>query len=107
MKKKLDPTLIYVLSIVGILCCCFGGLGIFLAVPAYFMANGKIKGAQLSPDEYEGNIKAMNTAKIVALVAVIINVLYLIYTIYAISTVGWDEMMEQSRQMMEQIETAQ
>jgi len=35
MKKKLNPTLIYVLSILGFLCCCVGGS--FLGIPAYFI----------------------------------------------------------------------
>lgn len=105
MKKKLNPTLVYVLSIIGLLCCCFGGLGVLLSAPAYFIAGSKIKAAQLNPEEYEGNVSAMNTAKIVALVSMIINILYLGWTIYQISTVGWDEMMEQSRQIMEQYET--
>ena len=107
MKKQLNPTLVYVLSIIGLLCCCFGGLGVLLAAPAYFIANNKIKDAQLHPDDYEGDLKSMNTAKTVALVVMIINVLYLIYTIYQVSTVGWDEMMEKSRQMMEQYQNQQ
>lgn len=44
----------------------------------------------------------MKTAKTVAMIILIINLIYLAMTIYQISTVGWDEMMEQSRQMMEQ-----
>ena len=107
MKKQLNPTLTYVLSILGLLCCCFGGLGVILAAPAYFIANNKIKDAQLNPDSYEGNLNAMSTAKTIALVVLIINVLYLIYTIYQISTVGWDEMMERSREMMEQYQNQQ
>lgn len=107
MKKKLNPTLVYVLSIIGLLCCCFGGLGILLSAPAYFIANNQVKAAQLNPNDYEGDVNGMNTAKTVALVIMIINVLYLAYTIYQISTVGWDEMMEQSRQMMEQYQQAQ
>lgn len=104
MKKKLNPTLVYVLSIIGLLCCCFGGLGVLLSAPAFFIAQNQIKAAQLNPEAYEGDIKAMETAKTVAMVIMIINVLYLVYTIYQISTVGWDEMMEQSRQIMEQYE---
>ena len=103
MKKQLNPTLVYVLSVLGLLCCCLGGLGALLSGPAYFIANNKIKDAQLNPDDYEGDIKAMNTAKIVALVITIINVLLLIRTIYVISTVGWDEM---SRTFMEAMEEA-
>ncbi|WP_290700645.1 CCC motif membrane protein [Lacinutrix sp.] len=107
MKKQLNPTLVYVLSIIGLLCCCFGGLGIFLSAPAYFVANGKIKDAQLNPNDYEGNTKKMETAKLIALIVSIICILNLIYTIYSISTVGWDEMTEQFRQAMEEAQSAQ
>ena len=100
--KKLNPTLIYVLSIVSLLCCCFGGLGIFLAGPAYFMANSKLKDAQLNPEAYEGDTKAMNTAKTVALVALIINLISVAWTIYTIATGGWDEFTSTFEQAMEQ-----
>jgi len=52
MKKSLNTTLIYVLSILGLLCCCFAGLGFLLSGPAYLIANKKLKEAQLNPDGY-------------------------------------------------------
>ncbi len=103
MKKQLNPTLVYVLSVIGFLCCCFGGLGFLLSMPAYFIADNKIKGATANPDEYEGDINSMNTAKIVALVVTIINVLHFLYSIYHLSTGGWEESQEQWRQIMEQM----
>ncbi len=103
MKKSLNTTLIYILSILGLLCCCFGGLGFLLSGPAYLMANKKLKDAQLNPDDYEGNINAMETAKTVALVVLIINVLYLLYTIYSIATGDFSEVQEEWRKMMEEI----
>ena len=103
MKKSLNTTLIYILSILGLLCCCFGGLGFLLSGPAYLMANKKLKDAQLNPDNYEGNINAMETAKTVALVVLIINVLYLLYTIYSIATGDFSEVQEEWRKMMEEI----
>lgn len=103
MKKSLNTTLIYILSILGLLCCCFGGLGFLLSGPAYLMANKKLKDAQLNPEDYEGNINAMETAKTVALVVLIINVLYLLYTIYSITTGDFSEVQEEWRKMMEEI----
>ena len=103
MKKSLNTTLIYILSILGLLCCCFGGLGFLLSGPAYLMANKKLKDAQLNPDDYEGNINAMETAKTVALVVLIINVLYHLYTIYSIATGDFSEVQEEWRKMMEEI----
>ena len=60
-----------------------------------------MKDATNNPEGYE-NIDGMKTAKTIALVAVIINAMYLVWTIYRISTIGWDELMEQSRMQMEQ-----
>ncbi|WP_250432370.1 CCC motif membrane protein [Hanstruepera flava] len=101
MKKQLNTTLIYVLSIFGLLCCCFGGLGIILSAPAYFMANKKIKDAQLNPDDYEGDLKAMNTAKTVALVVTIICGITLLYNIYDLATGGYQERVEMFNEFME------
>jgi flagellar biosynthesis protein FlhB len=102
MKKSLNPTLVYVLSILGLLCCCLGGLGIFLSGPAFYIAHTKVKDAQLNPEDYDGDINAMNTAKIIALVVFILNVVLLIRFIYVISTNDWEEIMEQSRVLMEE-----
>jgi len=107
MKKQLNPTLTYVLSIIGLLCCCFGGLGVLLSAPAYFIANNKIKDAQLNPDDYDGDINAMNTAKTIALIVTIICILYLIYNIYYLSTGGWEESMQRYQEMMEEYQAQQ
>jgi len=102
-KQKLNATIVYILAILGFLCCCFGGLGFIFAGIAFFMAQSKLKEAYANPENYE-NIEGMKTAKIVALVVLIINLLYFIRVIYVISTVGLDVMMEQSREMIEQFQ---
>ena len=79
-KQKLNTTAVYILSVVSILCCCFGGIGIIPAGIAYYIANGKMKDASHNPDEYE-NISGMKTAKTVAMVALIINAVYLFWTV--------------------------
>ncbi|WP_203258236.1 CCC motif membrane protein [Hyunsoonleella ulvae] len=102
-QQKLNPAIVYVLAIIGLLCCCIGGFGLIPAGIAFFIAQSKLKSAQLNPENFDpANVKSMNTAKTIALVILIINVLYLIFTIYRISTVGWDELMRQSQEMMEQ-----
>ena len=103
MKEQLNPTLVYVLAILGFLCCCFGGLGFIPSGIAFFIAQSKLKLAKGNPENYE-NIKSMDTAKIVALVILIINLLMVIRLVYVISTIGWDELLEQSRDMMEQMQ---
>lgn len=105
MKKNLNPTLVYVLSIAGFVCCCLGGA--FLSIPAYFIANNKIKDAQLNPGDYEDgiDINAMKTAKTVALISSIIGIIVLIRIIYVLATNDmdelrqvWEDAMEQARQ---------
>ena len=76
-KQKLNPTIVYVLAIVGLLCCCFAGSGFILSGVAFIIAHNKIKQVQANPEDYDvASVKAMNTAKTVALVILIINVLY-------------------------------
>ncbi|KJD36278.1 Interferon-induced transmembrane protein [Tamlana sedimentorum] len=102
-QQKLNPTIVYVLALIGLLCCCIGGSGFILSGIAFYIAQNKIKEAKLNPENYDQvSIKSMNTAKIVALIILIINVLYLIITVYRISTIGWDELIQQSQEMMEQ-----
>jgi hypothetical protein len=103
MKKQLNTTLIYILSIAGFICCCFGGA--VLSIPAYFMAAKKVKDAELNPDEYEGDLKAMKTAKLVAMISAIISTLILIRIVYVIATSDmdelqrtWEDAIEQARQ---------
>lgn len=105
-NQKLNPAIVYVLAILGLLCCCFGGLGFILALIAFVIANSKLNAAKANPENYDqASVKAMNTAKVLALVVLVINIAYLVMTIYRISTVGWDEILEQSRQLMEQYQT--
>ena len=107
-QQKLNPTIVYVLAILGLLCCCFAGLGFILAGIAFFIATSKLKEAKLNPENFEpASIKAMDTAKIVALVILIINLLYFVMSIYRIYTVGWDEIMRQSQEIMEQWQQSQ
>ncbi|WP_299113846.1 CCC motif membrane protein [uncultured Winogradskyella sp.] len=91
-QQKLNPAMVYVLSIVGLLCCCFGGLGVFLSGPAFFMAKNGLKKASENPDDYDQtSVNSMNTAKIVALIITIICAITLLYNIYDLSTGGFEE----------------
>ena len=105
-QQKLSPTTVYVLSILSLLCCCFGGLGFILAGIAFYIAQNKLNQVKADPDDYDPNsVKAMNSAKIVAMVILIINILYLCWTLYRIYTIGWDVIMENSRDVWEQMQT--
>ncbi len=97
MNKELKPTIVYVLSSISILCCCFAGLGILLAGPAFLIANSKLKTA----DGTELGYKSMKSAKTFALVMLIINGLYLLWSIYSLATTDWDVFMEQYRNALD------
>ncbi len=101
--KKLNTTGIYVFAVLSLLCCCFGGLGVFLALPAFLIANSKYNEVSNNLESYEDDaLSTMNTAKIVALVALIVNGLYFLYNVYYFSTTDWDVIMEQYQKAMEQ-----
>ncbi|TXD85123.1 hypothetical protein ESY86_00835 [Subsaximicrobium wynnwilliamsii] len=107
-QQKLSPVLVYVLAILGLLCCCLGGIGFIFAGIALIIAMNKLKEAQADPELYDpASVKQMNTAKLVAMIILIINVVYLLYTAYRIYTIGWDEIMLQWEDMMEQIQQQQ
>lgn len=94
--RKSNTTLIYVLSSISIVCCCFAGLGILLALPSFLIANKDLKNAALDAENYNSDsISSIKNAKTFALVAMIINGLYLIYSIYSLATTDWSVFMEQ------------
>lgn len=100
--KKLSTTLIYVLSSLSLLCCCFFGLGVLVALPSFLIANKKLKEAEQFPEEYDvEDIKAMKTAKTFAMVALIINGLWFIYNLYSLANTDWDTFMEDINAQME------
>ncbi|MDO7173645.1 CCC motif membrane protein [Mariniflexile sp. AS56] len=101
MNKNLNTTLIYILSILGLLCCCLGGFGIVFAGPAYYISHKKIQEAELNPDDFEGDKNAMNTAKIVALVVTIICAITLLINVYDLSTGGFEKRKDIIEQFME------
>ncbi|WP_445747433.1 CCC motif membrane protein [Polaribacter sp.] len=105
--KRLNTTLIYVLSSISILCCCFGGLGILLALPSYLIANSRLKNAQLDSENYSSeSLSAMNSAKTFALVTLIINGLYFAYSLYSIATTDWSTFMEEFQKGMEKYQSS-
>jgi len=108
-KQKLNPTLAYVLAIIGLLCCCFWGAGAILAGAAMIISHIQLKKVQDNPDAYDlDSAKTMKTAKIVAAVILVINILYLIFVIYQIQQMGgWDAYMETVMKMVEEMQNAQ
>lgn len=96
----LKTTSIYILSGLGLLCCCLGGIGIIFSGIAFYMAYSKLKEVELNPEIYD-NIEGMTTAKTIALILLIINGFFLISSIYNIATADWDLVYEQFQQGMQ------
>jgi uncharacterized membrane protein len=72
--QKLNTTAVYILSIVGFLCCCVYGLGTVAAIIALVIASKELKKFNANPDIYS-NGKAMKTAKTVAIISLIISLI--------------------------------
>lgn len=100
-QKLPNATMIIVLSIFGYLCCCFFGIGIIPSAIAFFMATKSEKLYKENPDGYD-NYSQIKTGKMVALIALILSALMVVRVVYVLSTGDWDQMMEQSRELMEQ-----
>lgn len=77
--QKLNTTAVYILSIVGILCCCIG-LGTIAAIIALVIAINQLKKYNENPELYS-NGKAMKSAKTVAIISLIVSVIGLISVI--------------------------
>jgi uncharacterized membrane protein len=71
--QKLNTTAVYILSIVGILCCCIG-LGTIAAIIALVIAINQLKKYNENPELYS-NGKAMKSAKTVAIISLIISII--------------------------------
>ncbi len=100
--QKLNTTVVYILSIVGFLCCCAYGLGFVASIIAFILANKELKKYAENPELYS-NGKAMKTAKTVALVALIVSGLVTAWTAYNYFAYSDEERMEQTLEMMESL----
>lgn len=79
--QKLNTTLVYILSVVGFLCCWLYGLGTIAAIIAVVLATKELNKYKLDPEAYI-NGKAMKTARIVAYVALVLSLIGLIPVIF-------------------------
>jgi polyferredoxin len=91
MMQKLKTTLVYILSVVGFLCCWLYGIGTIAAIIAVVVATKEVEKYRLNPELYL-NGKAMKTAKTIAYVALLLSLLGLIpYVYYFVDPCGfWD-----------------
>jgi uncharacterized membrane protein len=100
--QKLNTTVVYILSIVGFLCCCAYGLGFVAAIIAFVIANKELKKYAENPELYS-NGKAMKTARTVALVSLIVSGLAAVYSAYNYFAYTERERAEQTLEFMESI----
>lgn len=97
--QKLNTTAVYILSVLGFICCCVG-LGWIPALIALILANKGLKKYNENPEIYE-NGKAMKSARTVAIIALAISAIVFIgLIIFALSFNGecdfWNWYLEQA-----------
>jgi hypothetical protein len=81
--QKLNTSLVYILSVIGFLCCCVYGIGTIAAIIALVVANKELAKYNANPDEYiNGN--AMKTARTVAIVSLFISFIGLAFVIWSL-----------------------
>ncbi|MGS2761349.1 CCC motif membrane protein [Sinomicrobium sp. M5D2P9] len=96
-QKLPNATLILILSIGSLLCCCVAGAGIIPAIIALVLANKSVKIYKAEPELYD-NYNSIKIGRIIAIVGIVINAIYFIYTMIIIATYGVDGIMEQYQQ---------
>ncbi|MEO9954165.1 CCC motif membrane protein [Nonlabens sp.] len=72
--QKLNTTLVYILSVIGFLCCCFYGVGTIAAIIAIVVASKELNKYNANPQQFV-NGKAMKTAKTVAIISLVISLI--------------------------------
>lgn len=97
-----------ILGIVSIVtaCCCNGVPGLILGFIGLNKAKKAIAIHNENPEQYEG-INNANTGKTTSIIGLVIGALSTIWLIYVISTGQWGEMMDQYREMIEEIQQNQ
>lgn len=102
-QKLPNVIIVIVLAIISYLCCCIYGVpAIILSGIGLLLVRGDERKYRENPEGYS-NYSQLKTAKIMAIIGLVLGVLYLAWTIYQIQAMGgWDAMMEQSREIMEQ-----
>ena len=81
--QKLNTALVYILSIIGILCCCAYGMGTITAIIAIVLANKELKKYNSNPEEYS-NGSAMKGAKTFAIISLFVSFIGLAFVIWVL-----------------------
>ncbi len=103
-QKLPNSTLILVLGILSLVtCCCYGFIGVILGVIALVLAKKATALYAENPEGYTG-FQNVKTGKILALIGVILGAIYMIYVLYMFSSIGYDGIMDQYNDAMEQFQ---
>ncbi|MBC3847790.1 hypothetical protein H8K90_15435 [Winogradskyella echinorum] len=81
--QKLNTTLVIILSILGIVCCCVYGIGTISAIIAIVIANKELKKYNESPETYS-NGSAMKSARTFSIISLIISFIGLAFIIWVL-----------------------
>ncbi|WP_224489980.1 CCC motif membrane protein [Robertkochia flava] len=101
-RKLPNPTLIIVLGVVGILCCCFAGIGL---IPAAIALNLSRKAEEViaeNPELYIDKQSTVKAGKIIAIAAIAANLYILVRMAFDIYSMGWDAYKMQFEEAWEQ-----
>jgi hypothetical protein len=100
-KQKLpNATAVLILGILSILtCCCYGILGIIMAVIALVLAKKDTQLYMANPELYS-NYTNIKTGKVLAYIGLVLSILYLLLVIWMLLTFGFEGMQDQ--QLMEE-----
>jgi hypothetical protein len=95
-KQKLpNATAVLILGILSILtCCCYGVLGIIMAVIALVLAKKDTQLYMASPELYS-NYSNIKTGKVLAYIGLVLSILYLLLVIWMFLTFGFEGMQDQ------------
>lgn len=86
--------LTYFLAILSCILFFFGGIAIFFALAAFFMAQKALKLNREQPTVY-ANIRQIKKAKVFAIIGIVLNVIIVGVTIWTLTTIGWEAWSEE------------
>lgn len=101
-QKLPNPVLIIVLGVVGILCCCFAGVGIIPSAIALNLSQKAEKIIAEDPERYIDKQSTVKAGKIIAIAAIALNLYILVKMAFDIYSMGWDTYKLQFEEAWEQ-----
>lgn len=89
-QKLPNATIVLVLGIASIIgCCCYGIVGLILAIVGLVLYKKDNQLYQQNPQSYI-NYSNLSTGRILCIIGIVLSVLYLVYMVALISFVGLD-----------------